>query len=265
MEKKASVQSNQTDPAVIEELFDSLRRGSKQAAGQLVAIFYSELRRMARLRMRSERAPHTWQPTVLVNELYLELLKIKALDTFPERVSHREAFFGLAAHMMKRMLVHHARPLYRRAEAAELSEELKLESTAAADLAEVENLLDRLGAIDPQLRTIVELCVFEGCSIQEIASHLNCTTRTLDRRWSFARKWLEHQLSAGLPDTRPQKSSEACRESISASRPLSQANSSGTQATTSGLLVSAPQPRARPSATLLFAFSAEKLASPVVN
>lgn len=207
MQKGPGGQPNQTDPAVIAELFESLRRGSKEAAGQLVAMFYPELRRLARLRMRSERAPHTWQPTVLVNELYLELLKIKALDTFDERVSHREAFFGLAARMMKRMLVHHARPLYRRAEAAGLSEQLKLESTGAADLAEVENLLDRLGAIDPQLRTIVEMRVFEGCSIQEIASHLNCTTRTVDRRWSFARKWLEHQLSGEVPDTPPQKSS----------------------------------------------------------
>lgn len=171
----------------------SLRLGSKEAAGQLVAIFYPELRRMARSRMRNERTPHTWQPTVLVNELYLELLKIKALDA-GEPKSDREAFLGLAAHIMRRMLVHHARPLYRRAEAIDLSEELDLKALRAADLADIEDLLVRLSTIDPQLRTIVEMHVFEGCTIPEIASHLNCASRTVDRRWSFARKWLQHQL-----------------------------------------------------------------------
>lgn len=176
----------------------SLRLGNKEAAGQLVAIFYPELRRMARSRMRNERTPHTWQPTVLVNELYLELLKIKALnaaDAADEPKSDREAFLGLAAHMMRRMLLHHARPLYRRAEAIDLSEELEFKTLAAADLADIEDLLVRLSKIDPELRTIVEMHVFEGFTIPEIASHLNCASRTVDRRWSFARKWLEHQLA----------------------------------------------------------------------
>jgi RNA polymerase sigma factor (TIGR02999 family) len=172
----------------------NLRRGSKEAAGQLVAIFYPELRRMARSRMRSEPAPHTWQPTVLVNELYLELVKVKALDAFDEGTSDREAFLGLAAHIMRRMLIHHARPLYRRAEAVDIRDELDLKTMGAADLAEIESLLVRLSNIDPQLRTIVEMRVFEGLSIQDIALQLNCAARTVDRRWSFARKWLEHQL-----------------------------------------------------------------------
>jgi RNA polymerase sigma factor (TIGR02999 family) len=145
--------------------------------------------------MRTERSPHTWEPTVLVNELYLELLKIKALNAAEECWSDREAFLGLAAHIMRRMLVHHARPLYRRAEAIDLSEKLDLKTVRAADLADIEDLLARLSNIDPQLRTIVEMHVFEGFTVPEIASHLNCAPRTVDRRWSFARKWLEHQLT----------------------------------------------------------------------
>ena len=192
--KGPAVNSDQTDPEHIAQLMGNLRLGSKEAAGQLVAIFYPELRRMARSSMRNERTPHTWQPTVLVNELYLKLVKIKALGVDEERRSDREAFLGLAAHIMRRMLVHHARPLYRRAQAIDFSEELDLKTLAAADLADIEDLLVRLSNIGPQLRTIVEMHVFEGFTIPEIASHLNCASRTVDRRWSFARKWLEHQF-----------------------------------------------------------------------
>ena len=198
--QKPSAESNRTDPDQIARLMGNLRLGSEAAAGQLVAIFYPELRRMARSRMRSERTPHTWQPTVLVHELYLELLKIKALNAGKERRSDREAFLGLAAHIMRRMLVHHARPLYRHAEAIDLTEELDLKTLGSADLADIEDLLVRLSEIDPQLRTIVEMHVFEGSTIPEIASHLNCASRTVDRRWSFARKWLEHQLASESQD-----------------------------------------------------------------
>ena len=193
--KRRSAESDQTDPDQIARLMGNLRLGSKEAAGQLVAIFYPELRRMARSRMRNERTPHTWQPTILVNELYLELLKIKALNPDEERKSDRDAFLGLAAHIMRRMLIHHARPLYRHAEAIDLSKELDLKNLDSADLAEIEDLLTRLSKIDPELRTIVEMHVFEGFTIPEIASHLDCASRTVDRRWSFARKWLEHQLA----------------------------------------------------------------------
>src|SRR3954464_1986279 len=66
-------------PENIARLMQNLRRGSTQAAGQLIAAFYPELRRMARARMKGERTPHTWQPTIIVNELYLEMVRIKAL------------------------------------------------------------------------------------------------------------------------------------------------------------------------------------------
>jgi DNA-directed RNA polymerase specialized sigma24 family protein len=77
----------------------------------------------------------------------------------------------------------------------ELSEDLDLEANGAARIAEVEALLDRLSSIDPQLRTIVEMRVFEGFSIPDIAVQLNSSARTVDRRWAFACKWLEHQLA----------------------------------------------------------------------
>ena len=187
------LEPGQKDLGRIAELMKSLRSGNQEAAGQLVTIFYPELRRMAARQIRSERTPHTWQPTVLVNELYLELLKITAIKTGEDR-PEREAFLGLAAYIMRRLLILHARPLHRRVEQVELSEDLDLEANGAARMAEVEALLDRLSSIDPQLRTIVEMRVFEGFSIPDIAERLNCSERTVDRRWAFARKWLEHQL-----------------------------------------------------------------------
>jgi RNA polymerase sigma factor (sigma-70 family) len=101
---------------------------------------------------------------------------------------------GLAAHIMRRLLILHARPLHRKVEHVELSEDLDVKANGAARMAEVEALLDELSSINPQLRTIVEMRVFEGFSIPDIASQLNCSERTVDRRWAFARKWLEHQV-----------------------------------------------------------------------
>src|SRR5215468_853942 len=114
-----------TDLGRIADLMKSLRGGSKEAAGQLVAAFYPKLRRMAARRMRSERTPHTWQPTVLVNELYIELLKIRAIKTDEDK-GDCEAFLGLAAHIMRRLLIHHARPLHRKMEQVMLSDDLDL-------------------------------------------------------------------------------------------------------------------------------------------
>jgi RNA polymerase sigma factor (TIGR02999 family) len=187
-----------TDLGRVADLMKSLRSGNKEAAGQLVAAFYPELRRMAARRMRSERTPHTWQPTVLVNELYVELLKIRAIQT-GEDTPAREAFLGLAAHIMRRLLIHHARPLHRQVQQVELSDDLDLEAGGGARIAEIEALLDRLSNIDPQLRTIVEMRIFEGFSIPDIAARLDCGARTVDRRWAFARKWLEHQLMPARP------------------------------------------------------------------
>src|SRR5437763_1780988 len=93
----------------------AFRQGDRKAGTTLADLFYPELRRLAAAKMRSERSSHTWQPTALVHELYLELVKVRALDA-SGRGEDRAAFLALAGHMMKRLLIHHARPLYRRAE-----------------------------------------------------------------------------------------------------------------------------------------------------
>ena len=89
-----------TSPDTVQNLMSRFRMGDKQAAGELVALFYPELRRLAAARMRGEQLNHTWQPTGLVNELYLELLKVKALRASDsDGEAERRAFLSLAAHI----------------------------------------------------------------------------------------------------------------------------------------------------------------------
>jgi RNA polymerase sigma factor (TIGR02999 family) len=182
-------------PAIDEELMAEFRGGSPEAAGKLVDLFYPELRRLASSRMLGERVNHTWQPTVLVHELYLELTRVRALPQRPASTeSEKDAFFGLAAFLMKRLLVHHARPLSHRVEKAELDEALGVAASGEQSLREIEDLLARLGALDLKLRLVVEMKVFEGLSREEIAGRLGCSVRTVARHWEFAQHWLQKNM-----------------------------------------------------------------------
>src|SRR6185369_4979543 len=135
----------------VARLMADFRRGDHDAAARLVDLFYPELRRLAAARMKQERADHTWQPTALVNELYLELVKIKALRaTDSDAEAERQEFLRLSAFLMKRLLIRHARPLSKRSTKTELTD-LPLLGSGAGDLAEIEDALVKLHEINPQL------------------------------------------------------------------------------------------------------------------
>ena len=186
-------------PDTVASLMAHLREGDSSAAGELVELCYPELRRMAAARMISERTDHTWQPTVLVNELYLELVKVRRLEG-GSGVDEQEKvdFMGFAGHLMKRLLLHHARPLYRRLEKMEFQEEGKSADATTESLAEVEEALSGLEAIDPKFRTVVEMRVFEGLTSDEIALQLGCSRRTVATYWNFAKRWLQKEWAGSL-------------------------------------------------------------------
>jgi RNA polymerase sigma factor (TIGR02999 family) len=186
-------------PDTVAGLMASFRNGDRAAAGQLVEVFYPELRRIAAARMRAERRNHTLQPTALVHQLYLELVKVKALrSTSSGGADEKTAFLGLAAYLMKRLLIHHARPLSKRAEKTALLDFPTPASGTEQALLEVDDTLNRLAAINPALRRVVELRVFEGLTREEIAAEMGCGTATVARHWTFARNWLEDAFS-GTP------------------------------------------------------------------
>ncbi len=181
----------------VRSLIAQVRDGVPGAAGELMEAIYPDLKRLAAAKMRNERAGHTWQPTALVHELYLQLLKSGALGAGTAGDNNEKAaFFGLAGHMMMRLLIQHSRPLYRKVQKVPIAPEgMGPAELFPHDLDGVETVLSDLARIDPQLRTVVELKVFEGLSVEEIAVRLGCSPRTVDRRWNFARHWLATQLA----------------------------------------------------------------------
>lgn len=176
----------------IATLMAAFRSGDSSAGARLIEVFYPELKRIAAKHLQGERKDHSWQPTLLVNELYLELVRVKALPAKEsERHNEKAAFFALAGQIMGRLLVHHARPIANKAQRVPLWKDLPQQGDTSVH--EVENLLTRLSAIKPAIRSVVEMKVFEGLTAEEIAPKLGCSTVTVNRYWKFARHWLRKE------------------------------------------------------------------------
>jgi RNA polymerase sigma factor (TIGR02999 family) len=182
-------------PDTVARLMAEFRKGDKVAADRLVELLYPELRKLAAAKMRGERTEHTWQPTLLVNELYLALVKIKALGNAGNSDEEQAAFLGLAGHVMKRLLIDHARPLYRRAEKIQLHDRPDDVPAGIESAQFVEEVLSRVAAINPRLRAVIEMRVFEGLTGEEIAHELGCSPRTVANLWTFGKRWLTNELA----------------------------------------------------------------------
>ncbi len=178
----------------VTELLHSVRAGQVGAEGRLASAIYDELHRLAASYMRRERPDHTLQPTALVNEAFMRLMDQERTDW-----ADRAHFFGVAAQMMRRILVDHAR----RTNAAKrgagnvitLDDSVADPSTASLDLLRVNDALDSLAAIDPRQARIVEMRFFVGLSIDETAEILGISAATVSREWTLARAWLHSDLS----------------------------------------------------------------------
>jgi RNA polymerase sigma factor (TIGR02999 family) len=181
----------------VAKLMAAFRTGDVEAASELVEIFYPELRRIAGMQIKGERKDHTLQATALVNELYLELIRIRRLHSgSADSEVERAEFLRLSAYLMRRLLIHHARPLSKRVNKVELDDRLAGSRPDEHLVRDVDRALDQLGSMDPKLRQVVEMKVFEGLSIEEMAERLGCSVRTVARHWNFGKRWLETELAS---------------------------------------------------------------------
>lgn len=171
--------------------------GDEEALTRLVPLVEAELRRMARYFLARERQGNSLQPTELVNEAFLKLIGGESVEW-----KNRAHFFGITSHLMRRILVDHARhrqALKHGGEAMRVSmaEAENADPNHQADIIELDDALSALSEFDPRKSRIVELRFFGGLSEEEIAVVLGASLRTVQRDWNFARSWLYRQLNKG--------------------------------------------------------------------
>jgi RNA polymerase sigma factor (TIGR02999 family) len=171
--------------------------GDEAALEKLIPAVYQELRRMADHYLRGENAGHSLQPTALVHEAYLRLI-----DQTKVEWHNRAHFFGVAAQMMRRILIDHAKAKYRvkRGGAAvkvALDENANFTHERASELLALDDALQALAALDQRKSQIVELRYFGGLTIEETAQVLGISDKTVMRDWSLAKAWLYRELSNG--------------------------------------------------------------------
>ena len=182
------------DRGEVTELLTQLRLGNREAEAQLIPLVYRELRRLAGHYLRGEREGHTLQPTALVHEAYLRLTELKEINW--QNSAH---FFAIAAQMMRRILIDHAR--------SRLSEKrgrgwcpIEIEnawiatSQPSEQLLALDEALERLSHLDRRQAQVVELKFFGGLTDDQAAVVLGISTRTVKRAWRMAKAWLYKEL-----------------------------------------------------------------------
>ena len=188
-------------PGEVTALLGEMKRGRKDALDRLIPIVYKELRRLAGYYMRDERIGHTLQPTALVHEAFLRLVDQNRADW-----QNRAQFMGVAAQLMRRLLVDHARgraAAKRGAGAPVTLDDARLNQGAnigqTEEILAVDEVLARLNDLDPQQAQVVEMRYFGGLSVEETAEAMGISTRTVKRDWAMAKAWLKTQLAPGEP------------------------------------------------------------------
>ena len=182
-------------PNEITEQLIAWSKGDEAALDALIPAVYQELRRMANYYLRGENAGHSLQPTALVHEAYLRLIDQTKVDW-----QNRAHFFGVAAQMMRRILVDHAKAKHRAkrggtATKVSLDETVNLSDERAAELVALDDALKVLDELDERKSRIVELRYFGGLTVDETAQVLGVSDKTVMRDWSLAKAWLYQQLS----------------------------------------------------------------------
>lgn len=179
-------------------LLQRWQAGDADALERLLPLVYDELRRVARARLREEQPGHTLQATALVHEAYLRLVGGR-----PPTPQNRTHLFGVAARLMREILVDHARRKAAGKRGGGAATLIELDQSVAApeigtlDLLALDEALTELHALDERLCRVVEMKFFAGLNIDETAQALRVSTATVERDWTVAKAWLHQRLSEG--------------------------------------------------------------------
>ena len=180
----------------VTQLLNEMAKGDSGAAEKLLPLVYSELHRLAAAYMRRERSDHTLQATALINEAYLRLSKDNG------EWNSREHFIGMAANVMRHVLVDYARAHKAQQrdgglKRVEMKEDFAISTDKLEELVSLDEALRRLESLQPRQAKVVELRYFGGLSMEQIASLLGVSERSVKRDWSLARIWLFRELQQG--------------------------------------------------------------------
>ena len=179
----------------VSALVRAWRHGDDGALSQLMPLVYDELRRIARAHLRREEAGHSLQPTALVHEVYMRLVKVDQMN-----VEGRSHFLALAARLMRQILVDHARRKRSNKRGGGmtlvgLGEAAGTARPSGVDLLALDEALDELATFDARQRDLVELRYFAGLTIDEASKALDVSPATVEREWATAKAWLFQRLS----------------------------------------------------------------------
>lgn len=179
----------------ITQLLEKWSKGDEKALDQLMPLVYDELHRLAEGYLRRERREHTLQPTALVNELFLKFFDQNSMSW-----QNRAQFFGVAARIMRRILVDHARAHHSVKRggdrlAVSLKDIAAFGAQPDADLLVLHDVLNQLEQLDPVQGRIVELRFFGGLTIRETAEVMNISHATVEREWRTAKAFLKRELT----------------------------------------------------------------------
>ncbi|MBI4908373.1 MAG: sigma-70 family RNA polymerase sigma factor [Acidobacteria bacterium] len=179
----------------VTQLLSDLQNGKRGAADELLPLVYNELRRIAASYMRRERADHTLQATALVHEAYLQLVDQTRIDW-----KNRAHFFGVAAQLMRRILVEHARSHHAQKRGGDaskiaLDDIINYFPQKEVTLVALDDALKELERLDARQSRIVELRFFGGLTTEEVAEVIGISTATVEREWRAARAFLHSQLA----------------------------------------------------------------------
>jgi RNA polymerase sigma-70 factor, ECF subfamily len=182
------------DAGEVTLLLKAMQSGDPTASEKLLPLVYNELHRLATSYMRRERGDHTLQPTALINETYLRLIGETTTN-----FQNRAHFIGFAGHVMRHVLVDHARAHKAsmrggKLRRVELEEGIAISKERSGEILVLDEALNELEKVSPRQAKVVELRYFAGLSVEEIASMLEIGPRSVEREWASARVWLFERM-----------------------------------------------------------------------